>query len=52
MAGMALDQKDSSIEGHEALPDSASLRWGVSRKAEFCVTLEREHWNWQVCYSQ
>ncbi len=26
-----------------------SLRWGVSDKSEFCVTLQREHWNWQVC---
>jgi len=59
MAGMDLDGKGAKVEGNQALPGGARLRWGTSAKGPFCATVAgptmslgsaaEGHMIWQFC---
>lgn len=49
MAGMQLDQAKAQVLGRESLRDAATMRWGLGPRGDFCVTIVREGWNWELC---
>ena len=49
MVGMQLEQRGASVEGRETLADGATLRWGTGPKQQFCVTIDRTRWLWEIC---
>jgi hypothetical protein len=48
-AGMQLDRQGAVVESRVTLPNKALLRSGISPEGQFCATVARDEWNWQVC---